>query len=207
MNKSLSLSVTSTVKWKVYISCSLGLPQPRCLLVLFALTISASWRWKADPCFGPMPTALAAGQLFLHLHGRCPQALPTEIQALSSLPWLRPKGLWTVESPALPLSSEGLPQETMVTTPSFCLHVHPCTPLSFFLTLIHGLALSSLILSLLLLSPFLLHTLSPGPHQLTCFSSKETELLRPPSLQSSCRFLPLVPWKLLNLCLPQFPHL
>lgn len=139
----------STVKWRVYISCSLGLPRPRFLLVLFVLTISALWRWKADPCFGPMSTALTAGRLFFHLHGRCPQALPTEIHALSSLPWFGPKGLWTVESPTLHRSLESLPQETMVTTPSFCRHVHPCTPLSFFLTLIHGLALSSLILFLL----------------------------------------------------------
>lgn len=45
------------------------------------------------------------------------------------------------------------------------------------------------------LSPSLVVTPNPGPHQLICFTSKETTLLT------------LGPWKFLNLCSPQFPHL
>lgn len=89
-----------------------------------------------------MPTALAAGQLFPHLHSRYPWSLPTETQALSTLPSFGPKGLWVVEPPDLRLSSEGLPQETMAMT-LFLLHIHSCTPLTFPLTLIHTFALLS----------------------------------------------------------------
>lgn len=93
---------------------------------------------------------------------------------------------------------------------SFLLPPRPPLHSSLLLSHSHSRSCSFFLDSLspvFLLSLFLLHTLSLGPHQLTCFSTKENELLRPPSLQSGCCFLTLALWKLLNLRLPQFPHL
>lgn len=78
----------------------------------------------------------------------------------------------------------------------FLFHVLPRNPLSSSLTFSSSCSFSVLSFSIL-----------GGPHPLTCFNSKETKMLRPPSCSPMVAFLFWVLGKFLNLCSPQYPHL